>query len=84
VNWELDAMDQSDIIVFYFDPDTKSPVTLMELGLHANSGSATLIVCCPEGFWRRGNVEIVCDRFRDITLVNTFSELVDELRDMLG
>jgi len=21
------------------------------------------MVCCPEGFWRKGNVDIVCQRF---------------------
>ena len=45
----------------YFDPETKSPITLLELGLYARSGK--LVVCCPHGFWRRGNVDIVCDRY---------------------
>lgn len=74
VNWELDALDYSDLIVFYFDPNTKSPITLMELGLYASSGK--VIVCCPDGFWRKGNVEIVCQR-HGVTLVNSFDELVD-------
>ena len=60
VTWELNALDLSDVIVMYFDPATKSPITLLELGLYAKSGK--LIVCCPEGFWRRGNVRIVCER----------------------
>ena len=74
VNWELDALEYSDLIVFYFDPNTKSPITLMELGLYASSGK--VIVCCPDGFWRKGNVEIVCQR-HGVTLVNSFDELVD-------
>lgn len=37
VNWELDTLEYCDLIVFYFDPATKSPITLMELGLHADS-----------------------------------------------
>lgn len=77
VNWELDALDYSDLIVFYFDPNTKSPITLMELGLYAESGK--VIVCCPNGFWRKGNVEIVCQR-HNVTLVNSFDELVDAIR----
>ena len=36
VNWELDALEVADVLVFYFDPNTKSPITLMELGLMAN------------------------------------------------
>lgn len=77
VNWELDALDYSDLIVFYFDPNTKSPITLMELGLYAASGK--VIVCCPDGFWRKGNVEIVCQRNK-VTLVNSFDELVEAVK----
>jgi nucleoside 2-deoxyribosyltransferase len=77
VNWELDALDYSDLIVFNFDPDTKSPITLMELGLYAASGK--VIVCCPDGFWRKGNVEIVCQR-HNVTLVNSFDELVNAVK----
>lgn len=61
VNWELDALEFSDLIIFYFDPNTKSPITLMELGLFAQSGK--VIVCCPNGFWHKGNVEVVCKKF---------------------
>jgi len=62
VNWELDALDQSFHIVMYFDPKTKSPISLLELGLYANTNK--LWVICPEGFWRKGNVDIVCNRYR--------------------
>ena len=60
VNWELDALELADWVIFYFDPATKSPITLLELGLFATSQK--LIVCCPDGYWRKGNVDIVCDR----------------------
>jgi hypothetical protein len=49
----------------------------MELGLYANSGK--VIVCCPDGFWRKGNVEIVCRR-HNVTLVNSFDELVNAVK----
>ena len=61
VNWELNALDKSDVIIMNFLPDSKSPITLLELGLYASSGK--LIVSCPKEFWRRGNVEIVCERY---------------------
>jgi hypothetical protein len=63
VNWELDMMDYANIIVMYFDPNTKSPISLLELGLHACGGSRYMLVCCPQGFWRKGNVDIVCQRY---------------------
>ena len=60
VDWELDALELADWIIFYFDKATKSPITLLELGLFATSKK--LIVCCPEGYWKKGNVDIVCQR----------------------
>lgn len=73
VTWELNALDSSDIIVMYFDPNTKSPISLLELGLYAASGK--LIVCCPEGFWRKGNVDIVCQRYK-VPTVETIEDLI--------
>lgn len=61
VEWELDAQEMADMILMYFDPATKSPITLLELGLFARS--SRLIVVCPKGFYRKGNVDIVCERY---------------------
>jgi hypothetical protein len=61
VEWELDAMERATMVVMYFDPATKSPITLLELGLQARMGH--LVVCCPDGFWRKGNVDVVCRRY---------------------
>jgi hypothetical protein len=61
VEWELDGLERADAIAMWFAPDTKAPVTLLELGLFARSGK--VIVGCPDGFWRKGNVEIVCARY---------------------
>jgi Nucleoside 2-deoxyribosyltransferase like len=76
VNWELDMLDAADVVVMYFAPGTKSPVSLLEFGLCARSGK--LRVCCPEGFWRRGNVEVVCRRNR-IPLFETLDDLIADL-----
>lgn len=73
VNWELDAMNISDLIVMYYDPDTKSPISLLELGLYAASGK--LVVCCADGFWRKGNVNIVCNRYK-VPMVENLEGLV--------
>lgn len=81
VEWELAAMETADIIAMYFDKETKSPITLMELGLFARSGK--LIVCCPDGFWRKGNVDIVC-RSYGITQVINESDLILTLKQKLG
>lgn len=77
VNWELDCLEESDYIVMYFDPNTMSPISLLELGLHATSGK--LIVCCPEGFWRKGNVDIVCKR-NNIYQTNNIEGVIEYLK----
>ncbi len=77
VDWELDALEKSKIIIFFFDPNTKSPISLLELGLFAKSKK--LIVCCPYGYWKKGNVDIVCRR-NDIQQVNNMNELLTELK----
>jgi hypothetical protein len=60
VEWELHGLERATVVAMYFDPATRSPVTLIELGLTAASGR--LVVGCPHGFWRRGNLEVVCAR----------------------
>lgn len=78
VEWELKAMEEADIIIMYFDPNTKSPITLLELGLFASSEK--LIVCCPKGFWRKGNVDMVCERY-GVQQVDSLEELIKTIRD---
>jgi hypothetical protein len=73
VSWELTAMESSDIILMYLDPATKSPISLLELGLHANDNK--LVVYCPKGFWRKGNVDIVCERY-NVPQINSFREFL--------
>ena len=52
----------------------------MELGLHAMQDN--VLVCCPEGFWRRGNVEIVCERY-DIPLYESLEDFIEDLKENL-
>jgi hypothetical protein len=81
VTWELDGQDNATAIVMHFDAEGESPITLLELGLYAASGRIAA-VHCPVGFWRRGNVEIVC-KHHNIPFVDSLDELVEKARDML-
>ncbi|MBL7919855.1 MAG: nucleoside 2-deoxyribosyltransferase domain-containing protein [Bacteroidia bacterium] len=78
VNWELDGLEKANIIVFYFSPETKSPVSMLELGLFARTEK--LIVCCPDGFWRKGNIDIVCKKY-NIKQVNTLEEIIIKIKN---
>jgi CO dehydrogenase nickel-insertion accessory protein CooC1 len=74
VEWELNALEEADKIVVYIDPKTKSPITLMEIGLHAKSGK--MCICCPEGFYRKGNIDITCNKY-DIPVVDDIDGLIE-------
>ena len=80
VEWELDGLDQVSVILMYFASGSKSPISLLELGLYATSGK--LMVCCEEKFWRKGNVEIVCERY-GIPLFEELDQALFSLRKHL-
>ncbi len=77
VNWELNALDKADRILMNFVPDTISPISLLEFGLYANTNK--MAVVCPQGYWRKGNVEIVCSKY-DVPLFNS----LDEYKNYIG
>lgn len=68
IKWEHYYLDRSDIIVMNILGDSKSPISLMELGMYANQDS--LIVFCPKSFYRYENVLCVCQKY-DIPLYDT-------------
>ena len=78
VNWEMDHMERADVIVYVFDPAGRAPITLLELGLHANQQTKTKLVVCPEGYWRRGNVQIVCHR-NSIPMFDSIEQMLPSL-----
>jgi len=81
VNWEMNMLEKANIIFMYFSPETKSPISLLELGMHARENK--MIVCCPEGFWRKGNVDIVCTR-NSIPLYDNMEKAIGALRSKIS
>ena len=73
INWELYHLERADLIVMNILGSSKSPISLMELGLFARTGK--LIVFCNPNFYRYDNVRIVC-RAYNIPLYNTNDILV--------
>ncbi len=76
VEWELNSLAAADYIIMYFDPATKSPISLLETGLFAHDGK--LLIVCPSGFWRKGNVDIVSEKY-NIPQFETLEKLVEYL-----
>ena len=68
------------MIAMYLHPGTNSPISLMELGLFIKTKK--MVICCPDGFHRRGNVQVMCDEY-DGKLVETLDELVEEVKDRM-
>jgi hypothetical protein len=81
VDWELDHIERADLVVFYFQGGTQSPITLLELGKHLERGDApqSTLVCCPEDFWRKGNVDIACQRRGAEKPTTTLDALIDRI-----
>jgi hypothetical protein len=73
VEWELDKQEKADMVVVYFHPATQAPISLLELGICARTPGKA-IVFCPEGYWKRGNVQVVCKKF-DFELVESIEGL---------
>lgn len=78
VSWEYEHLKKSDVILFYFQPGTYSPISLLELGLFAKDHR--VVVCCPEGFWRKGNVDFICREF-DLCMIDNIEKIVDILKN---
>lgn len=73
VNWELEHLEKSDLIVMNILGTSKSPISLLELGLFARTGK--LEVICEPDFYRYGNVKIVCEKY-GIPLYESMDQLV--------
>jgi hypothetical protein len=61
IEWELSHLEKADLIVMNILANSKSPISLMELGLFAREGR--LMVFCPKTFYRYDNVRNVCKRY---------------------
>lgn len=80
VKWELAGLQRADAIIVYFAPGTQSPISLLEFGLYARSPK--VIVVCPEGFYRKGNIDIVCEMY-DVTQVETLEQAVAIVKNIV-
>ena len=75
VNWELEHLEASDLIIMNILETSKSPISLLEMGLFARSGK--MYVVCPRGFYRYDNVRITCKHY-GIALYDTLDQLFAE------
>lgn len=72
VEWELDNLNGVNLAIFYFDPSGPAPITLMEVGAFAVPDCS--VICCPDGYWRKGNVEVFA-RWMGVPSVESLDDL---------
>lgn len=75
VNWELEHLESADFIIMNILGSSKSPITLLEMGLFARSGK--LVVVCEPSFYRYDNVRITCAKY-DVPLYSSCQQMIVE------
>ena len=82
IKWEQEHLDKADIICMVLSDNSKSPITLLEMGLYANSGK--LIVFCTNKFYRYDNVRLTCEKYLIPLVQSTKTEdIYNELKMIL-
>ena len=81
IKWEQDHLDESDLIIMVFSDKSQSPISLLELGLYAESGK--LLVFCTDKFWRYDNVRLTCEKYL-VPLVNSTKtkDIIKEIKNI--
>ena len=75
IKWEQDHLDSADVIAMVLLDDSKSPISLLELGLYAKSKK--IVVFCTPNFYRFDNVRMTCKKY-NIELVQDLNPLIIE------
>ena len=81
ISWEIKHMEISDIIIMNILGDSKSPISLLELGLHARGNK--LFVFCPKSFYRYDNIEVTCKLYNvPLFSFNNYEDNINAIKDL--
>jgi len=61
INWELRHLEDADLIAMWLEGNSKSPITLLELGIH--SRHPKIVIGCPPEYYRAANVYVTADYY---------------------
>ncbi len=75
VEWELKGQEDADLNLYVLLDDSKGPITMLEIGLFAKKDA---VLCIEDNFYRRGNLEIVAERYN----IPIYRKLDDMLKDL--
>ena len=76
IKWEQEHLDRANYIVMCLLDNSKSQISLLELGLYAQSGK--LLVFCNKAFYRYDNIRLTCHKY-DIPLYPFDLNLIKEI-----
>ncbi len=77
INWELDHLEAADYILMNILGSSKSPVSLLELGIHIHSGKILLV--CDPSYYRYDNVRITCKKYH-VKIYHTIEEALQTIQ----
>ncbi|WP_055447706.1 nucleoside 2-deoxyribosyltransferase domain-containing protein [Lacinutrix mariniflava] len=77
IEWELDALIISDKIILNFKEDSKSPISILELGMYVKSSK--LVVVCPNKFYQRRYINVLCNKY-NTPFFDSFDEAIEYLK----
>lgn len=73
-------MENADVIAVFLGKAAKAPIGMMEMGLWARDRK--VVVCVQKGFWKEGNVRIVCERY-GLHICEEVEELAEKALQLL-
>lgn len=77
VRWELDYLEDAKVRVFYFAPDTLSPISLLEFGKFFDYPNTFL--CVNSAYQRAGNLEVFANKYK-IKIHRDFGDIIRKIK----
>jgi len=81
IEWELEAMDDADLIFMWFPKESEAPISLLEMGLYLRSGK--LLLGVEVGYYRQRNIELTARRY-NVTVFYSLDDLVQQVKNRLN
>lgn len=81
IRWEQEHLDKANLIIMVLSDSSKSPISLLEFGLYAQTGK--LIVFCTEKFYRFDNIRLTCEKyFIPLVQSTNVDDIISNIQDV--
>lgn len=82
IKWELHHIRRVDYALMVFLDNSKSPISLLELGMFLKTHPTKTVVMCNENFYRHNNILLTC-LDNGVRPVKTLSEAVTKVKQLI-